>query len=196
MRDNRSGDVKIGISNNPKRRLKQVEAQYNVGSVSIIDKTWFFSKEEAHKYEKAFHNRYLNSVSFSRGGRDWFNLNDEDISGFLEWMRRSTEKRSYRARKISTKVWKAPKELEKDRFSAFLYGTILSFVTGIVPAFGFAFLQSEIGLIIAPCGVGVLCVTKTKKDKNIERIYGENGFEISKEFPMTPNWIKKLLGGK
>ena len=44
MKDNRSGDVKIGISNNPKRRLKEVEAQYNVGSVSIIDKTWFFSK--------------------------------------------------------------------------------------------------------------------------------------------------------
>ena len=130
MRDNRSGDVKIGISNNPKRRLKEVEDQYNVGSVSIIDKTWFFSKEEAHKYEKVFHKRYLTSVSFSRGGREWFNLNDEDISGFLEWMRRSTDKRSYRARTISTKIWKSQEELEKDRISAFLMGTILSFITG------------------------------------------------------------------
>ena len=184
MRDNRSGDVKIGISNNPLRRLKEVEKQYNVGSVSLINKTWFLKKEDANKYEKIFHKRYLTSISLSRGGREWFTLSDKDINGFLEWMRRSTEKRSYRARKISTKVWKAPKELEKDRISAFLYGTIISFLTGIIPAFGFAFLQSEVGLIIAPCGVGIFCITKTKKDKNIERIYGENGFEISKELPI------------
>ena len=184
MKDNRSGDVKIGISNNPKRRLKQVEAQYNVGSVSIIDKTWFLSKEEAHKYEKAFHNRYLNSVSFSWGGREWFNLNDEDISGFLEWMRRATEKRSYRARTISTKIWKTPDELEKDRTSAFWMGTIVSFLTGIIPAIGFLLTQSEIALFITPVGVGVYCLTKTKKDKKIQRTYGEDGFEISKGIPI------------
>ena len=119
MRDNRSGDVKIGISNNPLRRLKEVEKQYNVGSVSLINKTWFLKKEDANKYEKIFHKRYLTSISLSRGGREWFTLSDKDINGFLEWMRRSPEKRSYRARKLSTKVWKAPKALEKDRFSAF-----------------------------------------------------------------------------
>lgn len=184
MRDNKSGDIKIGISNNPQRRLKEVEKQYNVGSVSLIKKTWFLKKEDAIKYEKIFHRRYSSSISLSRGGREWFTLNDQDINGFLEWMRISTEKRSYKARKISTKVWKAPKELEKDRISAFLYGSLLSLVSGIIPAIGFAFLQSEIGLFVGPCGVGIFCVTKTKKDKTIEKIYGEDGFEISKGLPI------------
>ena len=84
MRDNRSGDVKIGISNNPLRRLKEVEKQYNVGSVSLINKTWFLKKEDANKYEKIFHKRYLTSISLSRGGREWFTLSDKDINGFLD----------------------------------------------------------------------------------------------------------------
>ena len=82
MRDNRSGDVKIGISNNPLRRLKEVEKQYNVGSVSLINKTWFIKKEDANKYEKIFHKRYLTSISLSRGGREWFTLSDKDIITF------------------------------------------------------------------------------------------------------------------
>jgi len=60
----------------------------------------------------------------------------------------------------------------------------LSFITGIIPVIAFLLLQSEIALFIAPCGVGIYCVTKTKNDKKIERTYGEDGYEISKGLPI------------
>ena len=52
MQDGYSGDVKIGISNNPELRRTKAQSHYNVGGVSLIDQTWFLTREEAHEYEK------------------------------------------------------------------------------------------------------------------------------------------------
>ena len=55
VEDTLSGDVKIGISNNPKERKKEIEEQYNVGDVRGISITWFLTRKEALFWESEFH---------------------------------------------------------------------------------------------------------------------------------------------
>ena len=120
MHDGHSGDVKIGISNNPELRRTQVQSHYNVGVVSLIDQTWFLSRDEASKYEKALHTRYSQHLSAARGGREWFSLSNEQIEGFLTWMKHSTESRTYIIRAIMAKLGKQARKYQKTDGQHFL----------------------------------------------------------------------------
>tara|TARA_Y100000589_G_C27086831_1_gene602119 strand:+ start:739 stop:1101 length:363 start_codon:yes stop_codon:yes gene_type:complete len=91
VEDTRSGDVKIGISNNPKERKKEIEQQYNVGQVRGISITWFFSRKEALYWEDLFHKKFNLKHSPKRGGKEWFSLNSLELSEFLQWMKKSNK---------------------------------------------------------------------------------------------------------
>ena len=183
MRDGHSGDVKIGISNNPELRRTQVQSHYNVGAVSLIDQTWFLSRDEASKYEKAFHMRYSQHLSAARGGREWFSLSDEQIEGFLTWMKSSTESRTYIIRAIMSKSWKTSSEISKDRWSAFLTGTLVSFFTDIFPLMAGAITQRIEAIFLAPAGVGGICAVRVKKDKVLPRRFGPDGNIVPSDLP-------------
>ena len=89
VEDTLSGDVKIGISNNPKERKNEIEEQYNVGKVRGISITWFFTRKEALYWESKFHKKFSHKHSPSRGGKEWFTLTTEEINQFVGWMRES-----------------------------------------------------------------------------------------------------------
>lgn len=89
VEDTLSGDVKIGISNNPKERKKEIEDHYNVGKVRGISITWFLTRKEALYWESEFHKRFRYKHSPARGGKEWFSLTSEEINQFVEWMRES-----------------------------------------------------------------------------------------------------------
>ena len=91
VEDTISGDVKIGISNNPRERKKEIEEQYNVGQVRGISITWFFSRKEALYWEDAFHKRFKLKHSPERGGKEWFSLNADETNEFLQWMKESNK---------------------------------------------------------------------------------------------------------
>ena len=91
VEDTKSGDVKIGISNNPRERKKEIEQQYNVGHVIGISITWFFSRKEALFWENAFHERFRLKHSPERGGKEWFSLNANELNDFFQWMKESNK---------------------------------------------------------------------------------------------------------
>lgn len=89
VQDTISGDVKIGISNNPKERKNEIEQEYNVGEVRGISITWFFSRKEALCWEDRFHKKFNLKHSPERGGKEWFTLTTLEINQFIEWMQKS-----------------------------------------------------------------------------------------------------------
>jgi hypothetical protein len=183
MQDGYSGDVKIGISNNPELRRTQVQSHYNVGGVSLIDQTWFITRDEAREYEKAFHSRYSRYLSPARGGREWFKLSQQQIDGFLTWMKASTQSRVYNVRTLTTKIWKTEKEVRRDRWSAFWGGLVGSFVTGCVPVAMVILTDNPVAVMGAPAAIGGICAMRVKKDKKIEKEYGTDGNPLPKDFP-------------
>lgn len=185
MTDTMSGDVKIGISNNPELRRSQVERQYNVGSVSLVAVCWFPFRDDAAYYERAFHSRYLFKSSPERGGREWFSLTKGEAEGFLTWMAHSSKQRAFKATSVSTMIAKVPSELFADRRSAFLGGFGMSIVTGIIPAVGYAVSGHELGALAAPTAVGGICVLKTKRGKIVSQIYDKDGKPISPDLPVS-----------
>ena len=93
VQDTQSGDVKIGISNNPKERKKEIQVDYNVGQVRGISITWFLTRKEALLWESRFHKKYKHQHSPERGGKEWFSLSDYEIKSFIDWMKESTKDR-------------------------------------------------------------------------------------------------------
>ena len=93
VQDTQSGDVKIGISNNPKERKKEIQVTYNVGHVRGISITWFLTRKEALLWESKFHKKFKLKHSAERGGKEWFSLSDYEIKSFIEWMKQSTQDR-------------------------------------------------------------------------------------------------------
>ena len=91
VQDTSSGDVKIGISNNPRERKNEIEQHYRVGKVRGISITWFFSRKEALLWEEKFHKKFKLKHSPKRGGKEWFSLNSNEIEEFLKWMRESNK---------------------------------------------------------------------------------------------------------
>tara|TARA_B100000674_G_scaffold260346_1_gene214683 strand:+ start:92 stop:808 length:717 start_codon:yes stop_codon:yes gene_type:complete len=185
MQDRYSGDVKIGISNNPELRRTQVQSSYNVGGVSLVAQTWFFTRDEARKYEKAFHYRYSRYLSPARGGREWFKLSQQQIDGFLAWMKASTQSRVYNVRRLSTKIWKSDEEVQRHRWSAFFGGLAASFLTGCIPVATMVLTNNPAAAIGAPVGVGAVCALRVKKDKEIYIEYGIDGKPLPEDFPHT-----------
>lgn len=79
------------------------------------------------------------------------------IQGFIDWMEASTSKRAFMVVTVKAEAQKSPNEIFKHRWQAFLTGTALSFLTGLVPMIGIAISSgNEAGLIAAPLGVGAI----------------------------------------
>ena len=93
VQDTQSGDVKIGISNNPKERKKEIQVTYNVGHVRGISITWFLTRKEALLWESKFHKKFKLKHSPKRGGKEWFSLSGYEVKSFIEWMKQSTQDR-------------------------------------------------------------------------------------------------------
>jgi len=93
VQDTESRDVKIGISNNPRERKKEIQLDYNVGLVRGISITWFLTRKEALLWESRFHKKYKHKHSPARGGKEWFSLSDQEVKSFVEWMKQSTKER-------------------------------------------------------------------------------------------------------
>ena len=92
VRDSLSGDIKIGISNNPKERKKEIQKDYNVGKVIGLSITWFLTRKEALLWENLFHKKFDHQHSPERGGKEWFSLNDKEIKEFIDWMKESNKR--------------------------------------------------------------------------------------------------------
>ena len=67
IQDTISGDFKIGISNNPAERKKEIRNQYNVGDLKGISITWFLTRDEALFWESEFHQKFALWHSPARG---------------------------------------------------------------------------------------------------------------------------------
>ena len=184
VHDRGSGDVKIGISKDPQRRLREIAQQYNVTSVGLVDVTWFLEREQAARFEREFHVRYRSKRSPVRGGREWFSLSVTEVEGFLKWMRHSTEQRTFHASTIHGKVIKSSEQLRKDRVSAFIAASIAGFCLG--PAL-IAYLVTDKpeATLVASVGCGVLAVRGTKKETSVSQTYDEEGNPISKDLPVA-----------
>ena len=198
VKDSMSGDVKIGISNNPKERYKRFFSEYNVGTIREISTTWFPSREEARHWEKNFHKRYSFKHSPARGGKEWFTLNESEIMFFQEWMRRSSEKRSFKVIKLETKIKKNDEKLFRDYRNNFLSGFFISIFTGIIPAISFLIFQIPIGVFIGPIFVGIYFARKTEKDEVFSKEYDEDGLPLSfdvpkREYKEMNLWSERVL---
>ena len=100
VKDTLSGDIKIGISNNPKARKLEIENQYNVGEVIGLSITWFFTREEALNWEHLFHQKYQHKHSPERGGKEWFTLTEDEIKEFTFWMKESNKQNKEKLEKL------------------------------------------------------------------------------------------------
>ena len=183
--DTYSYDVKIGISKDPNRRLKEIANHYNVGKVQLIEVTWFLQREQAAYFERQFHKRYQGKHSPARGGREWFSLSEEDIRGFLEWMHHSSEQRAYKARTVSTTIRRANKAIWIERTVAFADVAFRSFFTCILPIIGLLVFQHPVGLFIPSIIAGGVAAIRVNRNKYISKTYGQDGLPISPELPVS-----------
>lgn len=193
VRDHHSGAVKIGISKHPKTRLKQIADHYAVGRVSIVQTTWFPTRDEARRWESNFHQRYRIYRSSEQGGREWFDLSDQKIQGFVDWMEASTNQRAVKIITVQTDAQKSSDEITSDRWSAFWAGMAISFFTGLVPAIGF-FLSGEnaVGAFAAPAGVGAYAASRVKKEKSLSQSYFIDGGPLEGKLALAPEY--RLMG--
>ena len=198
VRDHHSGAVKIGISKHPQTRLKQIADHYAVGRVSIVQTTWFTTREEARNWESNFHQRYRIHRSPEQGGREWFDLSDTQIRNFVEWMEASTDNRAVKVVTIKTEAEKDEKELSADRWNGFWSGALISLFTGIVPAIGYGITGGQpIGALLAPAGVGAYSAYRTKKIKTLSKSYQMDGqplgsVALKHEYKVMGLWDERI----
>ena len=81
--DYNSYSYKIGISNNPEKRLKSLQTG-NEKNLKIIHKILC---ENYSDVERALHNKY----SFSKINGEWFELTQEDIKSFPDFCKKIDE---------------------------------------------------------------------------------------------------------
>ena len=81
--DLNSYTYKIGISNNPEKRLKALQTG-NDNSLKILFKVLC---ENYNQVETALHNKY----NFLRINGEWFELNNEDVINFPDCCRKMDE---------------------------------------------------------------------------------------------------------
>ena len=193
VRDHQSSAVKIGISKHPETRLKQIADHYTVGRVSIVQTTWFTTRDEARRWESNFHQRYRIYHSSEQGGREWFDLSDQQIRGFVDWMEASTNKRAVKVITVQTDAQKSSDAISSDRWSAFWAGMAVSFFTGLVPVIGF-FLAGEnaVGAFAAPAGVGAYAASRVKKKKSLSQSYLLDGEPLKEKVALAREY--RLMG--
>ena len=74
---------KIGISDDPSRRIKEIRDTYNVPRASITDEMDVPSREEVFAIENSLHTRFASKRTNKYGGKEWFKLSAEDLT----WLR-------------------------------------------------------------------------------------------------------------
>ena len=162
VKDGRTGATKIGISNDPERRLGQISSSYYVSGAQIIKTTWFTNRDEAQRWETNFHRKYAAQRSDVQGGREWFDLSDDQVRSFIEWMDASTNKRSLQILKLEAMVTKKPEKLQSDRmsraFTVAFGGSIFFIGTLLSGNFGVFFL-----LVIAVLAIGYTAPSETSQ---------------------------------
>ena len=197
IRDHHSNAVKIGISMHPEKRLKQIAVHYSVGRVSIIQATWFTTRDQARSWESNFHRRYRIHQSPGQGGREWFDLSDQQIQNFVEWMEASTNQRAVKVVKVQAEAKKSTEEITVDRRSAFWQGLLISFFTGVFPIIGFYMLgQNPVGAFAAPAGVGAVAASRVKKQKKLSQAYRLDGkaiadMSLEREYKLMGLWVER-----
>ena len=153
VRDARTGATKIGISNDPERRLGQISSSYYVSGAQIIKTTWFINRQEAQRWETNFHRKYAAQRSDVQGGREWFDLSDTQVESFIEWMEASTSKRALQILRLEATVKKKPDQLQSDRmtraFYAIFAGSGLLIGAMAMGEFGILFIGIVIAIAIA-----------------------------------------------
>ena len=100
MRDGKAGTIKIGMSNNVKKRMTSIINEYFVWPVELIFCLPFPSRDAAESMESFLHRKYSNSRSFSystRNGstsKEWFNLNKNQVEEIKNILNKNFEARN------------------------------------------------------------------------------------------------------
>jgi len=76
---NNDNTYKIGISNEPTRRLEQIKRQYNVPNAYIIETMDVSTRDEVFAIESALHEKYDRYAASHMEGREWFRLSQKQI---------------------------------------------------------------------------------------------------------------------
>ena len=71
-----SGYYKIGVSNNPQKRIKQLQT----GNPTVLRLIYTFESEYSHQIESFFHKRF----SYCRKEGEWFDLDIINEVNFLD----------------------------------------------------------------------------------------------------------------
>ena len=100
MRDGKAGTIKIGMSNNVKKRMTSIINEYFVWPVELIFCLPFPSRDAAESMESFLHRKYSDSRSFSystRNGstsKEWFNLNKNQVEEIKNILNKNFEARN------------------------------------------------------------------------------------------------------
>lgn len=76
---NNDGVYKIGISNDPAKRLKQIRTQYNVPRAFLVETMDVATRDEVFTIESALHDKYESQAAAGYEGREWFVLSHSDL---------------------------------------------------------------------------------------------------------------------
>ena len=79
---NKDSIYKVGISDDPKRRLEQIKATYDVPKAYIVETMDVSTRTEVFALENALHTKFARQKSKKYGGQEFFKLSAKDI----EWI--------------------------------------------------------------------------------------------------------------
>lgn len=74
---------KVGISDDPKRRLEQIKDTYNIPRAFIVETMDVETRAEVLALENAIHTRFTQKRSTRYGGREFFKFSREDLGWVL-----------------------------------------------------------------------------------------------------------------
>ena len=105
IRDGKTGNIKIGISNNVKKRMTSIINEYYVWPVELIYCLPFPSRNDAESMESYLHKKYsryrLFSYSTQKGStsKEWFDLNKNHVEEIKNILNKNYEARNNPSKK-------------------------------------------------------------------------------------------------
>jgi predicted GIY-YIG superfamily endonuclease len=105
IRDGKTGNIKIGISNNVKKRMTSIINEYYVWPVELIFCLPFPSRNDAESMESYLHKKYsryrLFSYSTQKGNtsKEWFDLNKNHVEEIKNILNKNYEARNNPSKK-------------------------------------------------------------------------------------------------
>lgn len=81
---NGDGVYKIGISNEPTRRLEQIKDHYEVPNAYIVETMDVGTRDEVFAIENALHTKYADYQATGYEGREWFKLSGKQLDELRE----------------------------------------------------------------------------------------------------------------